>query len=239
MSEAQYDEALAAFRSGDNDRARDLSEALLRDARAAGDARAEIDGLCMLARVSLREGDGVRVAALAGEARERAREIGVSSAERMPLHMQAAAARVAGDLEQARRLYEESIALNRSLGNTFAEGELHNLAYVELHDGNLARAKELFAQALEGARATRDDSVLPYLVLDRGVVAAEEGDSEGAVRLLAAAESAFAARGEVIDPDDQVEFDRALEKAKSALDVSAFEAARRAGVRLSVDEALA
>lgn len=239
MSEGLYEQALAAFRSGDNDRARELSEALLRHARDADDAQGEIDGLCMLARVALREGDPARVAQLAGDARERARELADPSAERMPLHLQAAAARVAGDLARARRLYGESIALNRSLGHQFVAAELHNLAYVELHDGKLARAKELFAQAVEEARATSYDSVLPYLVLDRGVVAAEEGNAEEAVRLLSAAEAAFAAQGNVIDPDDQAEFDRALEKAKAALDQPAFESARAAGALFSVEEALA
>jgi tetratricopeptide (TPR) repeat protein len=238
MSQAQYNEALAAFRTGDNSRARQLSEDLLRDARSAGDGRAEIDGLCMLARVALREGDSARVGELAAEARERADELGDTTAKRMPLHLQAAAARVAGELEEARRLYEESIELNRSLGYDFVAAELHNLAYVELHDGRLERAKELFAQALEEARARGLDSLLPYLVVDRGVLAAEEGKAEAAVRLLSAAEAAFAARGEVIDPDDQAEFDRALEKAEGALDKSAFEAARAAGASLSVDQAL-
>jgi tetratricopeptide (TPR) repeat protein len=179
------------------------------------------------------------VAELAGEARERANELGDSTVKRMPLHLQAVAARVAGKLDEARRFYEESIELNRSLGNDFVASELHNLAYVELRDGKLERAKKLFGQALEEARERRNDSLLPYLVVDRGVVAAEEGNAEAAARLLSAAEAAFAAQGKVMDPDDQAEFDRALEKVKGALDQSAFDAARAAGRSFSVDEALA
>jgi tetratricopeptide (TPR) repeat protein len=149
VSESLYEQALAALRSGDDHRARERSEELLRGAQGVGDAEGEVGGLCMLARVALREGDVARMTQLATEARERARGLGDPATERMPLHLQAAAARVAGDLGRARRLYEESIDLNRSLGNPFVAAELHNLAYVELHDGNLPQAKELFAQALE------------------------------------------------------------------------------------------
>lgn len=234
MSEL-YEQALEAFRSGDNERARELSERLADRA----DSRERIDGLCMLARVALRDGDLDRVRALAGKAREEARALGDLDAERMPLHLQAAAARMAAETGEARRLYGESIELNRRLGKDFVAGELHNLAYVELHDGNLDRAKELFRQSLGLARDRGLQSLLPYLVIDSGVVAAEEGELERAARLLAASEAAFEASGTVLDPDDRVEFDRALEKARAGLEPSTFAAAWEEGRGLSVENALA
>src|SRR5438876_5010583 len=114
-----YDDAMTAFRAGDNERARELSEQL----RASGD---EVRGLCMLARVALREGDAQRVKKLASEARRHARD---DESERMPLHLQAAGARVAGETEEARRLYLESIELNERLGTDLVAAEYHNLAY--------------------------------------------------------------------------------------------------------------
>ena len=234
MSEL-YEQALEAFRTGDNERARGLSERLAE----SGDPRARILGLCMLARVELRDGDLGRVGALAGEAREAARGLGDQEAERMPLHLQAAAARMAGETDEARRLYGESIELNRRLGKDFVAGELHNLAYVELHDGKLDRAKELFRQSLELAQEKGLDSLLPYLVVDAGVVAAEEGAFERAARLLAAADAAFEASGTVLDPDDHVEFERALEMTRAALHPSTFDAAWQQGRGLSVANALA
>ena len=53
-----YEAALAAFRSGDNERARELSEQALSEARASGAAATEVDALCMLARAALRDGAG-------------------------------------------------------------------------------------------------------------------------------------------------------------------------------------
>jgi len=103
--------------------------------------------------------------------------------------------------------------------------ELHNLAYVELHDGRSARAKELFAEALTDARRLSYDALLPYLVGDAAVVAAEEGDAERAALLAGAAQATFRAAGQVPDPDDAAEQERLT---------AAFEE----GAGLAVEEAL-
>jgi len=227
-----YDEALAAFRHGDNERARELSEELRSSGR-------EVDGLCMLARVALREGDAERTRELAEQAQETARALGDRDAERMPIHLRAAAARIAGDYAVARDLYLESIELSRECAPSFVAAELHNLAYVELHDDRLERAKELFEESLQVARERELDSLLPYLVVDKGVVAAEEGSWEQSARLLAAGAASFEARGEVLDPDDQGELDRAMEKVFSELEPARIDELWAEGVALSIDEALA
>jgi tetratricopeptide (TPR) repeat protein len=158
-----HDEVRAAFHRGDNERTRELAEELRRSGH-------EIDGLCWLARAAGREGDAEVAKRLADEAREVARRQGDEEAERMPLHLQAFGARLSGDTDEARRLYLESIELNRRLGHDFVAAELHNLGYVELHAGNLARAKELFEEALGEARERSLERLVPYLVLDRGVI---------------------------------------------------------------------
>ena len=66
----------------------------------------------------------------------------------------------------------------------------------------------------------------------------EEGDAKRGVRLLAAGQNAFEQKGEVLDPDDQVEVDLALEKARAALSPEEFAEADAEGRALSVDEAL-
>ena len=92
-----YEDALVAFRSGDNDLARQLSERALEAARSTHTAAAETDALCMLSRVALRDGEIGLVQKLAEEGRAVARASGEERLERMPLHMQAVAARMNGD----------------------------------------------------------------------------------------------------------------------------------------------
>jgi tetratricopeptide (TPR) repeat protein len=201
-----YEEALDAFRAGENQRARELSEQFLVEAQTEGDLAGQVDALCMLARAALREGDFPQVRTLADEARACARTAGDGRLERMPLHMQAVAARMAGKLGDARRLYEESIELNRSLGEErMVAAELHNLGYVELRDGRPNRAVELFRQARLEARRTGYDALNPYLVGDLAVIAAFKGETVTAARLAGAAAAAFTAAGQVPDPDDAAE----------------------------------
>ena len=111
-----YEDALAAFRSGATSEAASMAEDLVRTSRASEDLSGEIDGLCMLARVALRQGDLKRVAMLAGEGRGLALRKKEPRLEQMPLHLEAVAARMQGDFGTARQLYKESIDLNRQLG---------------------------------------------------------------------------------------------------------------------------
>lgn len=224
-----YQDAMAAFRRGDIEKTRELSEAL----RRAGQ---EVDGLCMLARIAAREGDAETTKRLAAEARALA---GDERQERMPLHLQAFGARLAGEIDEARRLYEESIELNRRLDTQFTAGELYNLGFLELNAGKLTRARELFDEALrEGA--ARDYEEIPRLVvLGRGALAVEEGDADLGVRLLSVGEAAFEHIGELLDPDDRAEVDRALEKARGMLDAKTFARAEEEGRKLSLADALA
>jgi ATP/maltotriose-dependent transcriptional regulator MalT len=149
------DEAVAAFRAGDTDRAELLAAVALSSARTDADAARVVDALCMQARVALRRGDISTVSSLGEEAGETARRTGQRELETMPLHMRAVAARMRRDYPTARRLYEESIRLNESLGDeVMVTAEFRNLAYVELHTGNSDRARELFA----GAAVHADES---------------------------------------------------------------------------------
>jgi ATP/maltotriose-dependent transcriptional regulator MalT len=201
-----YEEMVEAFRSGENERTRRLSSWALEAADASGDTSGQVDALCMLARVALRKGDFVRVRELADQARDRARAGGDERLEQMPLHMRAVAARMSGRHDEARRLYEQSLELSRALGDErMVAAECHNLAYVELHDGRPDRAKELFARARTQAGRIGYEAIYPYLVADLAIIAELDRDFSTAARLAGAASAAFAAAGQVPDPDDAAE----------------------------------
>jgi tetratricopeptide (TPR) repeat protein len=201
-----YETALAAFRSGATDDAASLAEELIATSRSSGDLPGEIDGLCMLGRVALRRCDIRRVAEVAEEARDLARQDKELRLERMPLHLQAVAARMQGDFGSARQFYRESIHLNQQLGEErMVAAEHRNLAYVELHDGNAAEARELFSTSANLARACGYDALEPYLLLDSAVLALEMGDVASADQLLKETDARFAAGGQIPDPDDAAE----------------------------------
>ena len=207
-----YEETLEAFRRGDNDEAARLAEVDLNAAEAANDPAAQVDALCMLARVALRRNDPATVASRAAEAEQVARAAGDRRLGRMALHLRAVSARMAGDFEAARALYQQSITMNEELGEArFAAIEHRNLAYVELRAGNESRARELFAESTRRLIGEDTTRYAPYLTFDQASVAALDHDFERAAMKLQQAEAEFAAAGIVPDPDDAVEIARLRE----------------------------
>ncbi len=116
--------------------------------------------------------------------------------------------------------------------------ELHNLAYVELHDGDLGRARQLFEQARAEARRLGYDALSPYLVADRAVLAAEDGDFARAATLLGAAQAGFHAAGQVPDPDDAAEHEQLHQRLAVQLGEDRLAALCRNGARASLEDAL-
>ena len=216
MNEASdlYEQGLEAFRSGDNERSRELNDRSLALAREADDAPAVVDALIGLARVALRDEDLGRVHALAAEAREVAIAHALTGRPiALPLHLDAEATRMSGDLAGARALYEESIALNRRLGDERGVVlEQANLAWVAINEGRIDEAEALVRACVDSGHAEE-----PYLQAFCSIAlarcAAEHGDRSRARELLASADEQLAAAGLVLDPADRPEYEKTVELA--------------------------
>lgn len=229
--------ALTAFRSGDNARAEHLAQQALLEARRTEDRVGHVDALCMLARVALRGGDLELMETRASEARAVAQ--GEARLERMPIHIQAVVARMRGDLAAARELYQASIDLNESLGEErMVAAEHHNLGYVELHDGNIERARALFGEARRLSVLSGFEGLFPHLVVDAAVLTMVDGDPSTAARLAGSASAAFGSLGQMPDPDDAAEQDRLRDRLIEALGEEHFTRMFEAGEGLSLEEAL-
>ena len=197
---------MAAFRCGANAQAAEMAQLDLEYAVALEDHRAAADALCMLARVALRDGDLAAVTARAKEAWSIAEDLHDQRLERMPIHLLAVAARMAGRLTESRELYLHSIALNEALGEArMAAAEHRNLAYVELHAGDIERARGLVAEA-RARNVNLDYPALDaYLLLDDAVLAAADGAYAASAQLLGRATESWRDLGVVLDPDDAAE----------------------------------
>ena len=232
------EEAFEAFHRDDREVSAAAADAALALARESADAGLEAHALIAHARLALRRLDFTALRSLCEQALDAAQRSGDPAAARMPLHMRAEAARLEGDLVTARELYGRSIALNRSLDNHgFVGVELHNLAYVDKAEGALDAAEDGFRAALDLALGATPEMVVPCL-LGLGAVAADRGDGRRAGRLIAAAEAAMAAAGEVPDPADEPELRQAREAARSLLGEDA-DRVWAEGSALSLDEAVA
>jgi len=219
------DEAFAAIRRGETDVVARLSQTELARARAAGYVAGEVEALCMQARVALVGDDLAAAGSLAAEALSVAVRADDRGLGRGPIHILACVARMSGDLDSARIRYGESIALSESLGLADSVvSEQHNLGYVELHAGNVARARQLFDTARRQAVARDIAGLLPYVAIDAAVVADIDGDHGRAAELLAVADKLLRERGEVLDPDDAAEHEALRNRLVTALGQVEFDA---------------
>jgi hypothetical protein len=167
-----------------------------------------------------------------------AREAGERALEKLPLHCLAEATRMTGDFDGARRLYEESIALNKELGDDHMIAvEMSNLAAVELHERHLDEATALWHESLRRAFDAHDLYLLPYTVMGLGEVAVAAGRYRRGAQLLGAATAIFASTGQVIDPADAAVYEGSVQQTREALGEQ-FSAHWHRGGDLSVEEAV-
>jgi non-specific serine/threonine protein kinase len=237
-AKALYGAGIMAFRQGDTERTRVLTEESLAIAREVGDPRTVVLALAGLGRVGLRDGDYGRVKELNREGLEIARQQGDRAMRRLPIHLLAEATRLDGDYPAARALYEESLALGRELGNEATiRTELSNLGAVELHEGNLDAAQASWEEAVRLSNEAGDLYGLPYSVAGLGELAAARADWERAATLLAATESLFEASGAVMDPAHVPPYEAAVAATRSTLG-DGFTSAWARGRSLDREEAV-
>ncbi|WP_203716748.1 tetratricopeptide repeat protein [Asanoa siamensis] len=228
----------SAFRRGETDAVVRMSEAEIARARAAGDPAGEVEAVYSLARVAIRRGDLAGSADLARQALAVAVASGDRRLEERPRHVLAGVTRMSGDLLGAEVLYRESMALNEELGQPAAvNSELHNLAFCELGLGRLDSARAMFTTSREAVFANGWDDFVPYVCVAGAALASAEGDQARAALLLAVTDAAFAALGQVPDPDDSAELAAVRAAAVSALGEADFASAYAKGQALSPRDA--
>jgi tetratricopeptide (TPR) repeat protein len=226
-----------AFRQGDTEAAERAFLERLELVEGEG-GRELVVALTDLSRIALRRGDFAEV--------RRYAERGYAAAEgldqeaiRGPLHLRAAAARMEGQLDEARALYLESRELNESLDNELmVVGEDHNVVHVALHSGDRDEAERRFRMSSEWIFANDNAYLRPYAFLDAGILALHDGDLERAGRLVACAHRIFEDSDAIPDPDDRVELDDAIARLRQQLG-ERFDAVWAEGRALSPDGAQA
>jgi tetratricopeptide (TPR) repeat protein len=203
---ALYGDGLLAFMVGAQEDSRLRSEASLEAARAVQDPEALALAHLGLSRVAFLDGKYDHARSLAAQAREFARTLDPAMGQ-APLHMQAQGTRLTGDYDRAAALFEESLTLNRHLGDLGMVGvELHNLGHVELHRGNIDAAGRYFVEC-EELGASDDAYGAAMTHLNRAVVAFARGEDDRARALLDDAESILSESDADPAPDDGFELD--------------------------------
>lgn len=228
-----------AFEQGANEEARSLFEQSLAAARDGRDEIAEAAAYGGLARCALMAGDLDLARRHARACKQIHRARGDEQALDQPLHILAYAEYIAGDDERARARFEETLELNRRLGNRRAVArELTNLGSVETRAGNLERAQQLCDEALRLALEIENPLLVTYCVINLAGVASARGQHKRAARLLGTGEAMLEAAGMTLNPGTAIEYERHVERTRTALGEAEYERAVRAGRKLDREAAI-
>lgn len=209
---ALYGDGLFAFRMGDLAGSRARGNAALEAARAANDREAEGLALLGLSRVELSEGRYEQSRELAAASRELLRDLEPGHRQ-APLHMLAQATRFAGTPDEAAALFEESLALNRRLGDRgMVLVELHNLGHVELRRGNVDAAERHFVECDDLAGAADDPYDAAMRLFNEAAVAFARHDRTRAAASMERARAILTDANVTLAADDAHEFDELMRR---------------------------
>ena len=143
-----------------------------------------------------------------------------------------------GEPSKARGLLEAAMAIGRSLGVGQDQTLLVNLAEICLLEGDYARSKDLYREALRVARRHADARAAQYAWLGLALCATADGDNELAARLHGLADSQLRALGYVWAPENLALAEADRERLKSVMGSDRFEEAFSASEFLDIDQAL-
>jgi len=201
---ALYGDALLAFRQGKIEESRQRSQAALDAAFVVNGPEALTLAYLALSRVIFEDGDYAHALTLAVKAREFARNLDPSMGQ-APLFLHANATRMTGDYDKAARLFEQSLDLNRTIGDSgMVRAELQNLGFVEIHRGNIDAAERYFAES-ERLGSADDPYSTAMANLYRAFIAFARGDKNGSRTLLQSTQSILKEAKIDPTPDDQFE----------------------------------
>jgi tetratricopeptide (TPR) repeat protein len=235
-----YDDGVAAFRRGDNDECRRLSEEAIRVAAEAGSDHEQARGHIGMCRAEFRDRDYAAGMQHAAQAEALASRCGDERLQLAALHMRAEMTRAAGDYAAAVPLYEELLAADERAHDVGALAlEHYNLGSVLLQAGDVPGARAHLRAALRMCTGEHaDEGMLTYTLLGIAGLLARDGDPATAATLLGAVQARLTARGEVHDPAEQLELTTHEDAARTRAG-AAFAPAYEEGLRLSLDDALA
>jgi tetratricopeptide (TPR) repeat protein len=164
-------------------------EAALAAARDGGPLWTQLASLAYLSNLLALQGEDARAAALAAEATALFRRTGQPRGFGHLYNGLGDVARVRGDLERARRLHTEALAILREIVGWSVPHTLTQLACAEARLGDLDAAEAHLREAAGLLRTSPQPATAASILVGAALVAVGRDRPEEATRLLAAAEA--------------------------------------------------
>ena len=232
LAQAQFNLAEMASALGDLEEAKGGYEGALAAARDGGPLWAHMASLVRLGTLYSLEGDEARAAALHAELVVLARRSGQRRAFGHLYNELGAVARARGDLERARQLHQEALAIVQGLIGWSVPHTLASLACAEARLGDLEGAATHLREAADLLLSTPQPATAALVLTGEALVALGRDRPDQAARLLAAAEATHQRIGTVPVVAERREQELVAAAVQGALDPDALAAARAAGQAL-------
>jgi predicted ATPase/DNA-binding SARP family transcriptional activator len=230
IAQARFTEAELARARGDVDEAVGHFEAALASARDGGPLWIVLASLTFLGGLVALQGDDARAAALHAEAAELFRRTGQEGRGFAGLYNQLGqVARARGELERARQLHGEALAIVRQVLGWSVPYTLASLACAEARLGDLDEAEAHLREAAGLVLAHPQPPTAALVLAGAALAAIGRGRPERAARLLAAAAATRERAGVTPIGAEAHEADLVAEAVAARLDPAALAAARDAG----------
>jgi predicted ATPase/DNA-binding SARP family transcriptional activator len=239
VAQAQFTLAEMASALGDLDAAKAGYEGTLAATRDGGPLWAHMASLVRLGTLLSLEGEEARAAALHAEAAALARRSGQRRAFGHLYNELGAVARARDELERARQLHQEALAIVRGLIGWSVPHTLASLACAEARLGDLEGAAAHLREAADLLLSTPQPATAALVLTGEALVALGRDRPEQAARLLAAAQATHQRIGTVPVVAEHREQELVAAAVQGALDPGALAAARAAGRARAAEEVLA
>jgi non-specific serine/threonine protein kinase len=207
---------LLAYYQGQHMQAVEYLEQSLAISRELGDKNGIILALQHLGLVNLYQGEAAQATGLFEEVLALRKELKDKRGIALTLNDLGNAARQAGKFERADELLGESLKLFEELGNKEGIAIAHrNLGHVAYQRGDFEQARTIFETGLNLFRELGSKASVAQIMQGLAGVAARQGRAEEASRLWQEAQELLASTGAISDPEMQLEYSRAVAKAKT------------------------
>jgi predicted ATPase/DNA-binding SARP family transcriptional activator/Tfp pilus assembly protein PilF len=144
-----------------------------------------------------------------------------------------------GDYAEALVLYEESLALRRELGDKMGTAaSLNNLANVAYAQEHHATARTFYEESLALRRELVDPLGSAISLAGLGRLAVSLGGVKQGTTVLAAVARVLEDLGVVLDSEDRIPYERAVDLAREHLGKEEFEGAWQQGLAMSIEQAI-
>lgn len=141
--------------------------------------------------------------------------------------------------EQARQMYEESVARLREINNrNFLALPLRRLAELALDNGDYEKATALYKESLKLNSAGGDQRAILACLAGFAAIATGRGNAVGAVRLFGAVDFLLHTFSSNLLPIDQKAYERNIAILRSQLDDTTFDVMWAEGTEMTLEEAM-